>query len=131
MHLIIEGRQGNPEMLESPHIVYDFLNRAVLVSQLNKITPPIVTEYCGENPDDWGISGIVMIAESHISIHTFPEYNEASIDIFTCREFDTENALDTIKEMFGFQEVEYIVINRGLEFREQRKMSIKDLDAIV
>ena len=46
-----------------------------------------------------GVSGVVIIAESHISIHTWPEYGYAAIDIFTCGDL-TENdaAIDTIKK---------------------------------
>ncbi|HYW34929.1 MAG TPA: adenosylmethionine decarboxylase [Balneolaceae bacterium] len=33
-----------------------------------------------------GISGVVVIAESHVSIHTWPEYNYAALDVFTCGE---------------------------------------------
>ena len=48
----------------------------------SKIMPPYVFRYHGEVPEDWGVSGVVLIAESHISIHTFPDKGYLSLDIF-------------------------------------------------
>lgn len=46
-----------------------------------------------------GVTGIVLLAESHISIHTWPEKNMATIDIFTCgEEGDAEKAFDLLCE---------------------------------
>lgn len=51
----------------------------------------------GEN---CGYTGVVMLAESHISIHTWPEKNYAAIDIFMCGDCDTEKALNYLKTQF-------------------------------
>ena len=63
---------------------------------MTKIMPPYVFRYdTGKKPEDWGISGFVLIAESHISIHTFPDKNYLSLDIFSCKEY----SIDTVKEI--------------------------------
>lgn len=51
----------------------------------------------GENA---GITGVVILAESHISIHTWPETGYAAIDIFMCGSCDPYKALPTLKEAF-------------------------------
>ena len=84
--------------------------------------PPIVTRYVGVTPSDWGISGFVMIAESHISIHTFPERHEVSIDVFSCKEFDPAHACELLEEAFGLGEVETCVLRRGLEYGNETTM---------
>jgi S-adenosylmethionine decarboxylase len=83
---------------------------------MTKIMPPIVTRYVGVTPEDWGISGFVMIAESHISVHTFPESGEVSIDVFSCKEFDPAKTCDILMEQFGLASVETCVLRRGLEY---------------
>lgn len=62
-----------------------------------------------------GISAMVIIAESHLSIHTWPEYKYAAVDIFTCGEdVDPFRALDHLKEVLSPGRVSVMEINRGL-----------------
>ena len=78
--------------------------------------PPYVFKYSGLKPEDWGISGFVLIAESHISIHTFPEKNFVSVDIFSCKAFDADFATQYLQKAFGMEKVESNVLDRGTEF---------------
>ena len=61
-----------------------------------------------------GVSGIIVISESHFAIHTWPEFSYAAVDIFSCSDFRYMEALKHIKDKF--ESGEYIVnlINRGL-----------------
>ena len=61
-----------------------------------------------------GISGIAVIAESHISIHTWPEKGYAAMDIFTCGKVDPYRALVIIKKILQPERVEMIEIKRGI-----------------
>jgi S-adenosylmethionine decarboxylase len=83
---------------------------------MTKIMPPYVFKYSGLKPEDWGLSGFVLIAESHISIHTFPEKNFVTVDIFSCKAFDTEFASEYLQSTFGMTKVECNVLDRGTEF---------------
>jgi S-adenosylmethionine decarboxylase len=47
-----------------------------------------------------GVSGVVVLAESHISIHTWPERNFAAMDIFMCGECNPHDAIPVIREAF-------------------------------
>ena len=82
---------------------------------MNKISKPTVLKYAAPQEEDSGLSGFVVIAESHISVHTFPERNYVNIDIFSCRAFDSERTLEDIKRIFGLQRVKSWVVERGLE----------------
>ncbi len=66
-----------------------------------------------------GISGVVVIAESHIAIHSWPEHRCASVDIFTCsKDMDPQAAVDFLKSEFKAQRVEIKTIDRGEVFVE-------------
>jgi S-adenosylmethionine decarboxylase len=61
-----------------------------------------------------GITGIVVLAESHISIHSWPEFGYAAIDIFTCgKKTRPHDALAYLKEIFSPSKVELKEIHRG------------------
>ncbi|MEQ8525651.1 adenosylmethionine decarboxylase [Gracilimonas sp.] len=63
----------------------------------------------------YGVSGMVVIAESHVAIHTWPEYNYAAVDIFTCGDtIDPWIIQEYLKEAFGSQNVSSMEMKRGL-----------------
>ncbi|NGP89894.1 adenosylmethionine decarboxylase [Fodinibius halophilus] len=62
-----------------------------------------------------GVSGVVVIAESHVSIHSWPEYNYAAIDIFTCGDtIDPMIIRDTLKKDFQAETISSREIKRGM-----------------
>ena len=73
MHLTIDGYGGDRELLSSESLVSSLLDRYPGEINMTKITSPLVYRYVGGKPEDWGVSGFVLIAESHIAIHTFPD----------------------------------------------------------
>ncbi len=61
-----------------------------------------------------GVSGVVIISESHLTIHSFPEHGYASIDVYTCGEMDPNIAANYIAEALGAQTRENIELPRGM-----------------
>lgn len=64
--------------------------------------------------DSGGISGVALLAESHISIHTWPERGFAAIDIFMCGACDPRNALPVLEKIFRPQKICVTEQRRGL-----------------
>lgn len=63
----------------------------------------------------YGVSGVVVIAESHVAIHTWPEYNYAAVDIFTCGDtIDPWIIQEHLKEYFESKNVSSMEMKRGL-----------------
>ena len=83
---------------------------------MTPITQPYVFPYSGLLPEDKGITGIVIIAESHLSIHSFEEKGYTFIDMFSCKEFDVEKAVEYILESFKPISYEKNLIQRGKDF---------------
>ena len=62
-----------------------------------------------------GVSGVVVIAESHVSIHSWPEYNYAAVDIFTCGEtIDPWVIQEHLKESFNSKNTSSMEMKRGM-----------------
>ncbi|SIS51500.1 adenosylmethionine decarboxylase [Salimicrobium flavidum] len=67
-----------------------------------------------------GVSGVVLISESHLTIHSFPEHNYASIDIYTCGEhLHPEEAFRIIVEGLKSSKYDYKELKRGLPSDEE------------
>jgi S-adenosylmethionine decarboxylase len=116
MHLVIDGFGGNPERLASEELVRELLDRYPAEIGMTKISLPFVQRYVGSKPEDWGISGFVLIAESHIAVHTFPERGYVWIDIFSCKGFDADRAIQGMTDAFELREARTRVLERGLEY---------------
>jgi S-adenosylmethionine decarboxylase len=62
-----------------------------------------------------GVTGVAMLAESHISIHTWPEYGSACVDLFMCgRSHDLDAALDTIVQRLAAQVTRRTLLTRSI-----------------
>ena len=88
---------------------------------MTKIAPPHVLSYPGKEDsfDKGGISAFVLIAESHITIHTFKEQKHAFVDIFSCKEFDIDKAINILKEAFETNRYTKRITMRGKEFPKE------------
>ena len=63
-----------------------------------------------------GLTGIVIIAESHIAIHTFPKLGRFYLDVFSCKSFDTWRFIGLLINKVTLVDYNYQVIERGLEY---------------
>ena len=116
MHLIIDGYDGDADKMWDQELVRSFLIDYPDSLGMTRITEPSVLEYNGPIEEDAGVSGFVIIAESHISIHTFPHRRYVNIDIFSCKSFDDELALEDAKRLFGITQAKSWLLDRGLEW---------------
>ena len=115
-HLMIDGYGGDRDRLEDLDGLYGFLDAYPTKMGMTKIMPPYVFKYVGSKPEDWGLSGVVLIAESHISVHTFPDKGFVSVDFYSCKWFNTEAAVNEVKAVFGLKKLEVNCLDRGREF---------------
>jgi len=68
---------------------------------------------CFHQFEPFGVTGVYVLSESHLSIHTFVEEKKVAMDLYTCKSFnDTENLINFLHEIFNPCNIEYKVINR-------------------
>lgn len=106
IHLIAEFWSGR--IIEDPKRMKKILNEAVKKAD-NTPLEVIIHKFQPQ-----GMTGIVLLAESHIAIHTWPEFNYTAIDIYTCGDKSNPNiALNYLKKEFQPKKVEIRKIKRG------------------
>jgi S-adenosylmethionine decarboxylase len=117
-HLMIDGYGGNEELLDDKLAVMGCLTQLPEILTMNTLAAPEV--YRAEPnhiKDPGGWSGFVVIAESHISVHTFPKRGFLSADVYTCKNgLDTDTIVRYFKQKFELQDVEVNFVKRGTRF---------------
>jgi len=96
-HLTVDFR-APPELLADVGIIREFLELLPAVIDMTKMIDPVVVQV--PDGEDSGVTGFVIIKESHISIHTYDKRPGAYVDIFSCKDFDTKLAVDFIQRRF-------------------------------
>ena len=91
---------------------------------MHKLADPVVYLAPANNKKDpGGWSGFVIIAESHISIHTFPGRSFLSADIYTCKNgMDLEFIISYFKNAFDLKEIEQNFIKRGTKYLNKNRL---------
>jgi S-adenosylmethionine decarboxylase len=115
-HITLDLSGCSEEKLRNLQLHFDILNDLPEKIGMTKITQPYVFPYSGIVPEDKGITGIVIIAESHISIHSFQEKKYCFVDIFSCKPFDTRMAIDYIVDAVEPTYYKTNIVERGLDF---------------
>jgi S-adenosylmethionine decarboxylase len=112
-HVLAEFTGCDPRLLNDPQAVAAILKEAARRAEAT-IVDVVFHQY---NPH--GLSGVVIIAESHISIHTWPEYGYAAADFFTCGDqVDPWKACQYMKEQLGCTGMETRELQRGIPDRD-------------
>jgi S-adenosylmethionine decarboxylase len=114
-HLVVDAFVADGRRLGDVAAIFDLLDTLPERIGMTKIAPPYVFRYSGVKPEDWGVTGVVIIAESHISIHTFAEHKRFHLDVFSCKPFDAEQVQARIRELFGVTELTAAVVHRVAE----------------
>lgn len=113
VHLMLEVYSCNRELLSNEALLHRVLDEYPSRVDMEKVSPVHLYQIETSNPLDAGLSGFVVIAQSHISVHAWPEYGEVDIDICSCKEFSQEDAIAFAKEMFQSDDVEAHFVVRG------------------
>ncbi len=115
-HLMLDLNECNIEKLNDYKFIFELLFNIPEMIGMTKITQPYVFPYSGLVPEDEGITGFVVVAESHISIHTFPIKKYVFIDIFSCKPFDFTDIEKYIIEAFESKIYDTHFTERGKDF---------------
>lgn len=118
VHFMVDGYQAPSDILRDRPRLEQALKSIPDKMGMYTISEPVVVEVGPNNKKDpGGISGVVLIAESHLSFHTFPARGFVTIDVYTCKDtLDTDKLLEELKAVFQFQEAETHYVERGRNY---------------
>ncbi len=108
-HLLVELNDCDREVLNDLDLIRD----AMLTAAIKCGAVVLGDSFHRFSPQ--GVSGVVVIAESHLSVHTWPEYGYAAVDVFTCGSaVDPQKAAEVIIEKLGSKHHSLTEIKRGV-----------------
>ena len=108
-HLLLELRGCDPSLLDDLSTVRELMESAATAARAS-IVDSVFHRYSPQ-----GVTGVVVIEESHLSIHTWPEHAYAAVDLYTCGECDSHAAMDVLTESFAAERSEWMLSERGLD----------------
>jgi len=108
-HYIVEASGCDPEVINDPVKVEEILVKAAKHAKASVVTTAFHKFY------PQGVSGVVVVSESHIAVHTWPEKGYAALDIYTCGEHTLpEEAVKYALKEFGAKAAYVTYMIRGL-----------------
>lgn len=117
-HLLLELKDCNREVLND----LTYLEN-VFVSAAQEAGATVLGKYFHQFAPQ-GVSGAVIIAESHLSLHTWPEHGYAAVDIFTCGDtVRTQRAADLLIEKLESKDPSIMEIKRGVLGTQPRQVA--------
>ena len=122
-HILVEYYNCNSEILRNPELIEKHMIQAAIETNATIVQ----TVFHHFNP--WGVSGAVIISESHLTIHTWPEYGYAAVDLFTCGDLNPWKGFDYLEKVFDAQHSESVEMPRGV-VEKIRKFSPNELGEI-
>ncbi|MCO5298242.1 MAG: adenosylmethionine decarboxylase [Fimbriimonadaceae bacterium] len=109
-HLLVELFGCESKLLEEERTVGDAMREAAVQSEAT-----IVAQSFHEFKP-WGVSGAVIIQESHYTIHTWPEHEYAAVDLFYCGgTVLVHKAVEVLERRFRPKRIKFLVVRRGLQ----------------
>ena len=117
-HVLAEFFECDPNILNNIDKVEKYMIDAALERGAT------IVQKCFHMFNPYGVSGVVIISESHLAIHTWPELGYAAVDLFTCgTKCDPKVAYEFLKQKFNSKKASFTELKRGIIDRETLKLS--------
>jgi len=119
-HLMLDFPVDSDKLCDIP-FWEDLLEELVETVKMTPLSrPTVVYSECDnaawDPPHATGVSGYIVLAESHISFHTFHESQFVFLDIFSCKPFDYNDVFDVLEKKLGAHDYHTNVVHRGKNF---------------
>lgn len=118
-HLTLDLSGCDKAKLTSFDFLFELLDSLPSRIGMTRITTPFIRPWLDQWATIPGYSGFVILAESHISFHTFPDAEYVFIDLFSCRNFDVDVAVKFLMDSFGAKKCTKNVVRRGIDFPKE------------
>ncbi|GIX46675.1 MAG: S-adenosylmethionine decarboxylase proenzyme [Candidatus Tectimicrobiota bacterium] len=109
-HLVVDAWQSPEHLLNDPEWIRQALQEAVAAGGATLI------DLCVHQFSPHGITATATLAESHIALHTWPEFGYFAADLFFCGKGDPHRAMRSLQEALQAKQVRYTELKRGFEY---------------
>ncbi|WP_022756715.1 adenosylmethionine decarboxylase [Butyrivibrio fibrisolvens] len=106
-HLVAD-LYGCTDMIDDPEAIKEAAHKAI------DFVGAEIVEECIHEFEPIGVTYFAVITTSHFSVHTWPEYGYAAIDVFSCSDTVTEGITDKLKELFKATQIKTQIIERNI-----------------
>jgi S-adenosylmethionine decarboxylase len=129
MHLMLRLSQiERIDASDDPVRLGEFLVSLVRKIGMKVVTGPLLASEDGGTDTTYGHSAVVILSESHASVHTYPRRGELFLDVFSCRPFGQSDVICTCEEVFGrFVVSERTLLDRGHHWHASASASLRTL----
>lgn len=114
IHLIMDVITKDIKKICSEKHILDYINKCIKISGMEKLDRINLHKLPVDNSNLVGITAIVPLSTSHMSIHTWPELNYISIDLFSCKYFEVRDIVDYTKRYFDTSRIDIKEIERHI-----------------
>jgi S-adenosylmethionine decarboxylase len=104
----------DPQLLADASLLQYVLDEYPNRIGMQKVSPVFLKDIKTSCPLDDGLSGFVIIATSHVSLHAWPCYGMVNIDVFSCEDFQTTTVGDFAMALFQTTQIEIHEVERAL-----------------
>lgn len=118
---LVEAEECNENLLRDETLLRAVFSRIISDLGLKTIKEPLWHKFGGEG----GVTGLLMLTESHLACHTYPEHRIATFNLYCCRTRPEWNWEENLKEMLSATEVKITKIERGNSKSEIRNPKSK------
>lgn len=109
-HLLIDFYGISPAQLDAPELLADCLTTAARAVCLTPLAPPVIHRFAGG-----GVTGFLLLAESHIALHSYPEHGYLALDLFSCGNGDPLAAVAVFRATLCPEYEQVVTAVRGRE----------------
>lgn len=111
-HLILDCGGCEKDKISSKEVIIAFTKELVKRIDMVAFGDPIVEHFATHDPSKAGYSMLQLIETSNLSAHFVERDNTAYFDVFSCKPFDNQCVIDTVKEYFGATNVRMTYLTR-------------------
>lgn len=119
-HLIFDAYGCDPVKLNDIGFLHGFLYKIAEMAEMHVLAPAYLVNASGNETlggkDPGGYSGFLLIMESHISIHTFVKRGYVTLDIYSCKPFNSEGIAEFLEKELGAKDYSVVKMDRGLKY---------------
>jgi len=110
-HLIFDSyAEGDLSDIENIKSILEDLTSEI---KMKAISEPLVVFHESDNIKEDGVTGVIIIAESSITIHTYPNKNWFSLDVYSCKEFNIDKVIEFLKVRLKITDYKIKLLKRG------------------